>query len=68
MGRCTIRFATELERDERYDACPPGYASFIEALGSVYCGDLDRYIELTGLVAGRYGSDRGYGIASYVDG
>ena len=27
--------------------CPPGYASFIEALGAVYCGDLDRYVELT---------------------
>ena len=26
----------------------PGYASFIEALGEVYCGDLDRYVELTG--------------------
>ena len=26
----------------------PGYASFIEALGQVYCGDLDRYVELTG--------------------
>jgi len=60
--------ATELEGDPRYDACEPGYASFIEALASVYCGDLDRYVELTGAVAQRYGSDRGYGIASYVDG
>ena len=55
-------------RVPRYDACEPGYASFIEALASVYCGDLDRYVELTGAVAERYGSDRGYGIASYVDG
>ncbi len=57
-----------METDSRYDACEPGYASFIEALGNVYCGDLDRYIELTEMVAERYGSDRGYGLAAYVDG
>jgi DNA-binding CsgD family transcriptional regulator len=34
----------------------------------VYCGDLDRYVELTGAVAEQYGADRGYGLASYVDG
>ncbi len=34
----------------------------------MYCGDLDRYVELTGTIAHRYGSDRGYGLASYVDG
>ena len=34
----------------------------------MYCGDLDRYVELTGAVAHTYGSDRGYGLASYVDG
>jgi len=34
----------------------------------VYCGDLDRYVELTGTVAQQYGSDRGYGLAAYVDG
>ena len=60
--------ATELEMDTRYDACEPGYASFVEALASVYCGDLDRYVELTGAVAHRYGRDRGYGLAAYVDG
>jgi predicted ATPase/class 3 adenylate cyclase/DNA-binding CsgD family transcriptional regulator len=60
--------ATELEADERYDPCEPGYAMFIEALGQVYCGDLDRYIELTGQVAERYGAERGYALASYVDG
>lgn len=60
--------ATELEEDARYDSCPPGYASFIEALGSVYCGDLDRYVELTADVAHRYGRERGYGLSSYVDG
>jgi DNA-binding CsgD family transcriptional regulator len=60
--------ATELEADPRYDACESGYASFIEALCNVYCGDLDRYVELTGAVARRYGKERAYGIASYVDG
>jgi predicted ATPase/class 3 adenylate cyclase/DNA-binding CsgD family transcriptional regulator len=60
--------ATELELDSRYDACEPGYASFVEALGQVYCGDLDRYVELTRTVAERYGKERGYGLASYVDG
>ncbi len=67
-ARAHAHRATELEGDPRYDACEPGYASFIEALASVYCGDLDRYVELTGAVAERYGSERGYGIASYVDG
>ena len=60
--------ATELEVDSRYDPCEPGYSMFIEALGQVYCGDLDRYIELTGEVVRRYGAARGYGLASYVDG
>jgi predicted ATPase/class 3 adenylate cyclase/DNA-binding CsgD family transcriptional regulator len=60
--------ATELEADPRYDACEPGYASFVEALCSVYCGDLDRYVELTGAVAHRYGRERGYALAAYVDG
>jgi predicted ATPase/class 3 adenylate cyclase/DNA-binding CsgD family transcriptional regulator len=60
--------ATELEADDRYDPCEPGYSMFIEALGQVYCGDLDRYIELTSEVAERYGAERGYGLASYVDG
>jgi predicted ATPase/DNA-binding CsgD family transcriptional regulator len=67
-ARANAHRATELERDTRYDACEPGYASFIEALGSVYCGDLERYVELTEVVAQRYGHARGYAIASYVDG
>jgi DNA-binding CsgD family transcriptional regulator len=67
-ARANAHRATELELDARYDPCEPGYSSFIEALGQVYCGDLDRYVELTGMVAQRYGSDRGYGLASYVDG
>ena len=41
---------------------------FVEALGQVYCGDLERYVELTGEVVRRYGATRGYGLASYVDG
>jgi predicted ATPase/class 3 adenylate cyclase/DNA-binding CsgD family transcriptional regulator len=60
--------ATELEADDRYDPCEAGYSMFIEALGQVYCGDLDRYVELTGEVVKRYGTERGYGLASYVDG
>jgi DNA-binding NarL/FixJ family response regulator len=67
-ARASAHRAVELEGDARYDPCEPGYAMFIEALGQVYCGDLDRYIELTGEVVRRYGSDRGYGLASYVDG
>jgi predicted ATPase/class 3 adenylate cyclase/DNA-binding CsgD family transcriptional regulator len=67
-ARANAHRATELEDDSRYDSCEPGYATFIEALGQVYCGDLDRYVELTGAVAKRYGRDRGYGLAAYVDG
>ena len=68
VARANAHRATELEVDSRYEGCEPGYASFVEALGAVYCGDLDRYVELTGAVARTYGSDRGYGLASYVDG
>ncbi len=60
--------ATELEADPGYEACEAGYAPFVEALCSVYCGDLDHYVELTGDVAHRYGRDRGYALAAYVDG
>lgn len=60
--------AVELEARPGYEPCEPGYATFIEALGQVYCGHLDRYVELTGVVASEFGSDRGYGLASYVDG
>jgi predicted ATPase/class 3 adenylate cyclase/DNA-binding CsgD family transcriptional regulator len=68
MARRNAHRATELEALDRYDPCEPGYAMFIEALGEVYCGHLDRYIELTGEVVERYGTDRGYGLAAYVDG
>jgi len=67
-ARANAHRAVELEGDARYDPCEPGYAMFVEALGQVYCGDLDRYIELTGEVVRRYGGDRGYSLASYVDG
>jgi predicted ATPase/class 3 adenylate cyclase/DNA-binding CsgD family transcriptional regulator len=67
-ARANAHRATELERDARHDACEPGYAAFVEALGAVYCGDLDTYVELTGMVAERYGRQRGYGLAAYVDG
>ena len=44
-----------------YESCEPGYATFIEALGQVYCGNLDRYVELTREVAALPGSGRAYG-------
>ncbi len=60
--------ATVLEARSGYESCEPGYATFIEALGQVYCGNLDRYIELTEGVAALPGSSRAYGVAAYVDG
>jgi predicted ATPase/class 3 adenylate cyclase/DNA-binding CsgD family transcriptional regulator len=62
------RRAVELESQPGYEPCEPGYATFVEALGEVYSGHLDRYVELTGSVATRFGAARGYGLASYVDG
>jgi predicted ATPase/class 3 adenylate cyclase/DNA-binding CsgD family transcriptional regulator len=60
--------ATELETRPGYEACEPGYATFVEALGEVYCGNLDRYIELTAAVAARPGPSQAYAIAAYIDG
>jgi predicted ATPase/DNA-binding CsgD family transcriptional regulator len=60
--------ATELESRPGYESCEPGYATFIEALGQVYCGNLARYVELTRDVAGLPGTSRAYGIAAYIDG
>ena len=60
--------ATELESLPGYESCEPGYASFIEALGEVYCGNLDRYLELTRQVAALPGAGRAYAVAAYVDG
>ena len=55
-------------RDRGYESCEPGYATFIEALGQVYCGNLARYVELTRDVAALPGTSRAYGIAAYIDG
>ena len=60
--------AVELEARPGYESCEPGYATFIEALGQVYSGNLARYVELTHDVAALPGSSRAYGIAAYVDG
>ncbi|TCC02803.1 LuxR C-terminal-related transcriptional regulator [Kribbella soli] len=60
--------AVELGSQPGRDPCEPGYATFVEALGQVYSGHLDRYVELTGAVARQFGAARGYGLASYVDG
>jgi predicted ATPase/DNA-binding CsgD family transcriptional regulator len=60
--------ATELEGRPGYESCEPGYATFIEALGQVYCGNLDRYVELTREVASLPGPGQAYGIAAYIDG
>ena len=60
--------ATELEGRDGYESCEPGYATFIEALGQVYCGNLARYVELTREVAALPGRGQAYGIAAYVDG
>ncbi|MEO6512033.1 MAG: LuxR C-terminal-related transcriptional regulator, partial [Nocardioides sp.] len=60
--------ATELEGRPGYESCEPGYATFIEALGQVYCGNLDRYVDLTREVAEQPGPATAYGVAAYVDG
>ncbi|HEY0520033.1 MAG TPA: response regulator transcription factor, partial [Ilumatobacteraceae bacterium] len=61
--------ATELETESGYDSCEPGYATFIEALGEVYCGHLDRYVELTAVAAAlEKPATRAYAVAAYVDG
>jgi predicted ATPase/DNA-binding NarL/FixJ family response regulator len=60
--------AAELEGRPGYECCEPGYATFIEALGQVYCGHLETYVELTRVVAQLPGPGRAYGIAAYVDG
>jgi DNA-binding CsgD family transcriptional regulator len=62
------RQATVLESRPGYESCEPGYATFIEALGQVYCGNLDRYVELTRGVAALPGPGQAYGLAAYVDG
>lgn len=60
--------ATELEVLRDYDPCEPGLATFIEALGRVYSGDLDGYVALAEEVARLPGPARAYGLPAYVDG
>ncbi len=67
-ARAHAHRAAELEADPRYESCEPGYARFIEALGEVYCGNLPRYVELTGEVAALPGASRAFAVAAYVDG
>jgi predicted ATPase/DNA-binding NarL/FixJ family response regulator len=60
--------AAALAGQPGYDPCEPGLATFVEALGRVYSGDLPRYVELAAVVAGMPGSARAYGLPAYVDG
>lgn len=60
--------ATLLEARSGYDPCEPGLATFVEALGRVYSGDLERYVELSEQVAGLAGPARAYGLPAFVDG
>ena len=68
-ARANAHRATELEVDSRYDACEPGYAIVRRGAGpgvlrrprSLRRAHRRRWRE-------RYGSDRGYGLAAYVDG
>ena len=46
----------------------PGTRRSSRPSGQVYCGDLDRYVELTGEVAALPGPSRAFGVAAYVDG
>jgi DNA-binding CsgD family transcriptional regulator len=62
------QIAQHLEADPRYDGFEPGWATFIEALAQVYCGRLDRYLELTREVADIPGSARAHGLPGFVDG
>jgi len=62
------RRAAQLEARPGYESCEPGYATFIEALGRVYCGDLAGYVELTRQVSSLPGTTRAYALAAYADG
>ena len=58
--------ATELETEPDTNPASPEYTKCVEALGEVYCGNLDRYVELTASVGALPG--QAAGIAAYVDG
>ena len=60
--------AALLEANPKYDPFLPGLATFIEALAQVYCGHLDRYVELTRRVAALPGGARAFGLPGLVDG
>jgi predicted ATPase/DNA-binding CsgD family transcriptional regulator len=60
--------AARLETNPRYEPFEPGLANFIEALAQVYCGHLDRYVELTQSVAALPGAARAFGLPGLVDG
>ena len=60
--------AVELEAQPGYDPCQPGLALFIEALASVYSGDLNRYVELSAEAAKLPGTTRAFALPAYVDG
>jgi predicted ATPase/class 3 adenylate cyclase/DNA-binding CsgD family transcriptional regulator len=60
--------AGRLEAKPQYDPFELGLADFIEALAQVYCGHLDRYVELTRRVAALPGSAPAYGLPGLVDG
>jgi predicted ATPase/DNA-binding CsgD family transcriptional regulator len=62
------RRARELEAQTGYESCEPGYAAFIQALGEVYSGNLDRYVDLTREIAALPGPGRAYAIGAYIDG
>jgi DNA-binding CsgD family transcriptional regulator len=60
--------AARLETNPQYDPFELGWANFIEALAQVYCGHLDRYVELTEKVAALPGGARAFGLPGLVDG
>ena len=60
--------ATSLAAPPQYDPFEPGWADFIQALAQVYCGHLDRYLELTERVAALPGAARAFGLPGFVDG
>jgi DNA-binding CsgD family transcriptional regulator len=57
-----------LEATAGYDPFEPGLSDLMLALGSVYLGQLDRYLEVTTRLATRTGSAQAYGITALVDG
>ena len=60
--------ATELEQQPGYDPCQPGLATYIEALATVYAGDLDGYLALAKAAAAAPGTARAFALPAYVDG